>query len=225
MRKSCVIARLSDLIYADWPAVHAGLVGLGMHMVGDPFDHKGTEGMLVWHNAEDWAAIIFRGTEASKGSLRDLWSNFGFAREWVGVGKAHSGYANYFAHIRHEARMRAQLVYSHVELYVGGHSMGGSLATLYASWVGMGGPDDHKLAGLVTYGCPKTLNQEAVDAIECPVHRYTNDYDFAPHWPPIWGLTHPEPRVQLNSGGWIGGVTLHGTGNYVKAACDGHRTG
>lgn len=225
MKKSCIIAKLSDLIYKDWSVVHEGLVGLNMHMTGDPFDHAGSEGMLVHHNEENWAAIIFRGTEASKGSLSDLFSNVGYASTWVGPGKAHSGYSRYFSFIRYEARQRAQQVYSHVALYVAGHSMGGSLATLYASWVGMGGPDDHKLAGLVTYGAPKTLNKTAIEAIRCPVHRYTNDYDFAPHWPPIPGLSHPEPRIKINSGGWIGGVTRHNTLKYIKAACDGHRTG
>lgn len=127
MRKSCVLAKLSDLIYHDWPVVFNGLKPLNMYMMGEPFDHEGSEGMLVRHNEEDWAAIVFRGTEASKGSLRDIFSNFGFAREWVGPGKAHSGYANYFAHIRYEARKRAEQVHPHVKLYVGGHSMGGSL--------------------------------------------------------------------------------------------------
>ena len=225
MRKSCILAKLSGLIYEDWSAVHKGLVDLNMHMTGNPFDHGGSEGMLVHHKEENWAAIVFRGTEASKGSLSDLFSNIGFARSWAGPGKAHSGYSRHFAHIRYEARMRAQQVYPHVLLYVVGHSMGGALATMYASWVAMGGPDDHKLAGLVTYGAPKTLNKAAIEAIRCPVHRYTNEYDFAPHWPPIFGLSHPEPRIKINSGGWIGGITRHNTSKYIEAACDGHRTG
>ncbi len=225
MRKSYQLALLSELIYADWPTVHEGLAALNMHMMGEPFAHADSEGMLVRHNEENWAAIIFRGTEIAKGSWSDLFSNIGFARYWVGIGKAHNGYSRHFAMIRYEARMRAQQVYSHIALYVAGHSMGGSLATMYAAWVGSGGPDDHKLAGLITYGAPKTLDKAATATIKCPVHRYTNKYDFAPHWPPVLGLSHPKPRVRLDSGGWIGPVTRHNIAKYLKALRDGHRAG
>ena len=96
--------------------------------------------------------------------------------------------------------------------------MGGSLATLYASWVGSGGPEDHRIYLLVTFGAPKALSARALGDIACPTLRCTNKYDFAPHWPPVPGLAHPgQPRVRLDSGGWPGPVSRHGADRYVRA--------
>ena len=139
-----VMSMLSGLIYEDWKDVHRMLAVQGLHMVGEPFNHSGSQGMIVAHNRMKWAALVFRGTEASKGSISDILSNVGFPVKWAGRGKAHSGYKKHFAMIRYEARQRAEQIPSLCPLYVTGHSMGGSLATMYASWVGSGSPQGHR---------------------------------------------------------------------------------
>ncbi len=212
-----ILVRLAALAYDDPRTVASGraLETLGMELVGEPFDHAGSQGMLV--RGRDMAAMVFRGTEA-KDSVRDLLSNFGWPVRWVGPGRAHSGYVHHFSMIRYEARKRAELVPSDVPLYVAGHSMGGDMATPYAAWVGSGGPDDHKLHALVTFGSPKALSREACAAIGCEVRRFTNRHDFAPHWPPVLGLTHPEDsQIEVDSGGWPGWVSRHATDRYVEA--------
>lgn len=211
------MALLSELIYSDWPEVHKGLAVLGLEMMGEPFNHAGSQGMLVCHKRMKWAALVFRGTEASKGSITDIFSNIGLPRSWAGEGKAHGGYKRHFAMIRYDARQMAEQIPSGTPLYVTGHSMGGSLATMYAAWVGSGGPDDHKLQALITFGAPKTLSEAALACIPCPGYRVTNKYDFAPYWPPVPGLGHPEVEVEIDSGGWWGPVSRHGTRKYVKA--------
>ncbi len=212
-----ILVRLSDIAYDDPSSLASTrrLRGLGMELVGEPFDHAGSQGMLV--RGRDMAAMVFRGTEA-KNSVSDLLSNVGWPVEWVGPGKAHSGYAHHFSFIRYEARKRAELVPSDVPLYVGGHSMGGDIGTAYAAWVGSGGPDDHRLYALVTFGSPKALSREGCAAIECEVRRFTNGNDFAPHWPPVPGLTHPEAsRIKVDSGSWPGWFSRHGTDRYIAA--------
>ena len=205
---------LSGLIYEDWPIVKQGLRALEMEMVCDPFDIEGAQGMLVLGKTH--AYLVFRGTEVSKAKFWDVVANIGIPVPWVGVGKAHSGYARHFGHIRQPARAFAEQIPTPIPLLVVGHSMGGCLATDYASWVSSGGPDDHKLAGLISYGAPKCLNKQAIDAIACPAFRFTNRYDFAPHWPPIPGLDHPKNQVKINSGGWPGPVSRHSVSKYMR---------
>ncbi len=207
-------ARLSELVYEDWPRVRRELRAMGMEMACPPFDVNDAQGMLV--EGPGAAHLVFRGTEAGKIVRRDLFANFGRPRAWAGHGLAHSGYARHFARIREPARNFAERVPTATPLYVEGHSMGGDFATLYASYVGSGGPDDHRLAGLITFGTPRALNREALASISCPVWRVTNRYDLAPRLPLIPWLSHPGPRVRVNSGGWPGPVSRHGAGKYVR---------
>ncbi|MCK5642837.1 MAG: hypothetical protein KAJ19_18655 [Gammaproteobacteria bacterium] len=208
-------AVLSDLIYADWDRVHKRLAVMGFVMLGDPISHAGSECMVVRNHRI--AFLVFRGTEASRGSIRDILSNIGLPARWAGQGLAHRGYDHHFAMIRAQARSRAEMVETATPLHVTGHSMGGVLATMYASWVGSGGPDDHKIMSLITFGAPKALSRDALATIKAPAHRYTNRYDFAPHWQPGFILRHPGGRVKVNSGGWVGPISRHGSNKYIKA--------
>ena len=214
-----ILVRLSAIAYeyalgdAD---SESALRALGMDVYGAAFDHAGSQGILV--RGPGMAALVFRGTEASRGSVSDLRSNLGRPVRWAGRGRAHSGYEEHFSMIRYEARKRAEGIPSATPLYVAGHSMGGALATLYASWVGSGGPDDHALRALVTFGSPKALSWEATWSIHCQVRRYTNGRDFAQYWPPVPGLTHPSGhRIRVDSGGWPGPFSRHGVEKYVEA--------
>ncbi len=209
-----IAVNLSGLIYEDWPNVKSGLQSMGMDMVCEPFDIEGSQGMLIL--GQGGAYLVFRGTEASKAKLRDILSNFGWPREWAGQGKALSGYATHFSYIRDPARSFAERIPTPIPLYVIGHSLGGVLATLYASWVASGNPTDHKLAGLITFGAPKVLDDEGLQSISCPIFRFTNRYDFAPYWPPVPGLAHPKNQVKINSGGWPGPVSRHHVDKYIR---------
>ena len=211
-----IAVALSGLVYRPWPAVSAALVPMGMDMVCEPFDVGGAQGMLVMGHGE--AFLVFRGTEASDFRIGDLLANVGWPVAWDGSGRAHSGYAAHFANIRVPARDFAERIPAPIPLYVTGHSMGGVLATLYAAWVGSGGPDDHRLAGLLTFGAPKGLDGDGLSTIACPVRRYVNRWDLiGPPWPPVPGLRHPEGKVVVDSGGWIGPVTRHGDPRYARA--------
>jgi pimeloyl-ACP methyl ester carboxylesterase len=209
---------LSDLIYENWKEVHHRLGVMGFAMLGEPISHAGSQCMVVRNKTV--AYLVFRGTEASKGSISDILSNVGHPRRWAGQGLAHSGYDRHFAMIRAKARDRAELVDPETPLHVTGHSLGGVLATMYAAWVGSGGPDDHKIESLITFGAPKALSKAAVATIKAPGYRYTNRYDFAPHWQPGLVLGHPERQVKVNSGGWIGSVSRHGSSKYIKAVSE-----
>lgn len=209
---------LSDLIYENWKEVNHCLGVMGFVMLGEPISHAGSECMLVRN--VNVAYLVFRGTEASKGSLSDIFSNVGYPRSWAGQGLAHSGYDYHFAMIRAQARNRAEMVETATPLHITGHSLGGVLATMYGSWVGSGTSDDHKIMSLISFGAPKALSKAAVATIKAPTYRYTNRYDFAPHWQPGFVLGHPDGQVKVSSGGWVGPVSRHGSGKYIEAVAN-----
>ena len=198
--------KLAALIYKDWDVCEAEAALLGFDGF-EYWDHADTQAMLVQNDSE--AALVFRGTEARKARWRDLVSNFGYPVVWAGEGRVHSGYLHHFNRIRDEVLGVAEDLT--VPLHLVGHSMGGCLATLFAAWAPI------TPARLWTFGAPKALDLKATAAIHCPISRYVNARDFAPHWPPVPGLIHPARAIEIDSGGWPGPVTRHGTGRYLAA--------
>jgi pimeloyl-ACP methyl ester carboxylesterase len=224
MSPSCPARRLavlSALIYlGDWNQVAHRVAALGGSLIAWR-DHADAQAMFVMggtvQGGDQCAAFVFRGTEASRARWRDLTDNLGTARRWSGAGRAHSGYLTGLERTRDAARAWAEKLPSAVPLYVTGHSMGGAIATLFASWYYREHPDDH-LAGLVTFGAPKALDGEAAARIACPIHRYAVPLDFAQVWPPSWRLVHPAPAIALRSAlRWPGPVSRHSIENYVAS--------
>ena len=198
--------KLAALIYEDWDVCEPEAALLGF----DGFqywDHADTQAMLVQNDAE--AALVFRGTEARKAKWRDLISNFGYPVVWSGQGRVHSGYLHHFNRIRAAAAEAA--LDAPAPVHAAGHSMGGALATLYAAWAPI------TPVRLWTFGAPKAIDLLASTTIHCPVSRYVNHHDFAPHWPPVPGLIHPARAIEIDSGGWPGPVSRHATGRYLAA--------
>jgi pimeloyl-ACP methyl ester carboxylesterase len=143
------------------------------------------------------AILAYRGTEASKGHVRDILSNIRVhAREWEGPGKAHLGYVRQYRAIRDDAIHWISRVSESVPLVVTGHSMGGAMATMAAAdcferkW---------NVSRLITFGSPATLDDEGHYAIECPHARYVNRFDPAPLWPPSFTIDHGVDAIKVDS--------------------------
>ena len=193
--KDAELAWLAAEIYEDLVRFESIASRHGFE-VAHTFDHAGTQAALV--RDRNSAAIVFRGTEASHWKMRDIFSNltWPWPTVWQGAGRVHSGYRRHLSMIGHEALEMAEDVASETPLVVTGHSLGGAISTLFASWYYFDNPT-YKLAGLVTFGAPKALDKVAARAIACPVRRYAVKGDFAPHWPPVVGLVHPVPAIPL----------------------------
>jgi len=205
-------AFLSGLIYEDWGLVRDGLNRIGFEMIGDPFDVEGAQGMLVMNKRPE-AWIVFQGTKLE---WRDIVANIGFPVAWDGPGKIHSGYRKHFALIRDPIREMAEKIPGPIPLYLAGHSLGGTQATAYASWINSGLPTDHKIKALYTYGSPKVLNSVGVAVIKCEIERVVNFLDPAPIHPLIPGLTHTSGKLRINSGGWPIPWRRHAIEQYIK---------
>ena len=99
------LAWLSALIYQPWPQVQHNVSAAGLRLA-ESWDHAGSQGALI--AAANGAVIVFRGTEATKLRLRDLWSNLGWPEPWQGVGRVHSGYREHFDAIGFKALRMAE---------------------------------------------------------------------------------------------------------------------
>ena len=213
------LAWLSNLVYEPWPVIASALAGQGFDLLAK-LDHNDTQGMLV--SNREWAGLVFRGTEASNFHVRDIFSNVGAPVKWAGKGQAHSGYLRHLNMIRHPARGLLEDVAENLPVFVAGHSLGGAVATLFASWWygdAVMAKRGYKLAGLVTFGAPKSLDREAADAIRCPIERNVMAGDIAPWHPLSFSLVHPAPAHKLKPAKWWRPTPIarHDARGYVTA--------
>ncbi len=207
VERAPVLCRLAALVYKM--QIEPSLDRDSLRLVAW-FTQNDTEAVLV--QGDHFAALAFRGTEARAFHLRDIRSNIGFPVKWGGRGRAHGGYVRAFGMVATSAVLMGENVASGLPLYVCGHSMGGALAELFAAqWYALG--REYKLAGVVTFGAPQSLNRAAAAPVECGRLRVVNAWDFAPRRPHI-GLSHTCPATAIDSGGWPGILSRHSIDRY-----------
>lgn len=203
------LALLSEAVYLEtWANVEA-FIAPEWQLVA-PMDVGDTEAMLCRRGAEA-AALVFRGTEFSRGSLSDIASNFGSWTLWEGPGSIHAGYYDYVRQVYETAKGHAKQI-AGAPLYVTGHSLGGAAAHIYAARMALD-PDGHVIDAVVTFGAPKVFNAESCGSIAAPIRRHVIRGDFAPKWPVNPWLCHPcdpirheppEPGMSSVARHWIG---------------------
>lgn len=181
------LAMLSEAVYLPhWADVEAFIAPDWQLSV--PFDVGNTEAMLCRRGASA-AALVFRGTEFSRGVLSDIAANFGTWSLWEGPGSIHAGYYGYVRWVYEAARLAAKAI-AGAPLYVTGHSLGGAAAHIYAARMACDG-EGHQIDGVVTFGAPKVFNRESCGSIPYPIRRHVVRGDFAPGWPVNPWMKHP----------------------------------
>ncbi len=212
-------AKLSRDIYLDETTFRRVVAVYGVEVV-EMFDHGDSQAALCRSLSPSAAFLVFRGTEATGLRVVDIVANFRvLGTPWAGEGLAHRGYDAALSRVRFPARRFADLVPSSVPLYLTGHSLGGSLATLYSGWVTSDREFGHNIAGLVTFGAPKAATAEAFTALRSRVdliQRLTMPGDIAPAWP--FGLfAHPVAGQELAPVTRWGPLSRHSMGGYADA--------
>jgi hypothetical protein len=127
-----------------------------------------TQCMLVAPPSRAWAALVFRGTE----NIRDWLTNAELMMmPWMRGGRVHAGFRRAFLSIQQklEDSLREHLPDS-TPLFYAGHSLGGALATLAASW--------RKPAAAYTFGSPYVGDDAFGETLNGHFYRVVNDRDI-----------------------------------------------
>lgn len=203
------LARLAALVYSPFKEVGDQLVDMRWRVKFSPISRGGAEAMLVTRG--DINAIVFRGTEATDWSWRDLWANWPWPLLHTDVGWVHPGYWAYLQQIRTLVEEMCQRAPGG-PLFAVGHSLGGALAHLFAA-------ESRCVTSAVTFGAPKAGGPDVWDgATMPPVRRYVLPADFAPAWPPMAGLSQPGEAARLTPPRWWPGpCSRHSVHQYVAA--------
>lgn len=179
MNLDAELAMLCEAVYLpEWADVEAFIAPDWQLAV--PLDVANSEAMLCRRGAEA-VALVFRGTEFSRGKIADLADNLGTFSAWSGPGGIHSGYARYLRRLYQPARKAAWHI-AGAPLYVTGHSLGGAVATLFAA-LNQFDAEPVAIERTVTFGSPRPFNTEAKKALDFPITRHVGSNDLARHWP------------------------------------------
>jgi len=211
------MARLCAVVYQPRTEVRRKVEQKGWKLA-NWYDNGGTQATLIINEA--WAALVFRGTQFSGGPFSeriiDVCSNLMICpTEWAGPGLAHSGYATALSRIRNNSRDLMNDVDRRIPLYVTGHSLGGALATLFASWIVT---TEFNIAGLITFGSPKTATKKSFNKLghHCPIHRFAMPKDIWTSWPWTPWFSHPiEPTILNSNEEFNGPLSQHSITNYM----------
>lgn len=151
----------------------------------------GTQVFIATKRDQALTVVAFRGSEPEDPS--DIFSDAEFRlADWCGpagaaLGKVYGGFAR-AAHdddIFNQVKARLEALPSTHRVLLTGHSLGGALAALMASW--------RPTAHLYTYGAPRVGNSAFAAAVKNPVaKRFVNCCDIVSRVPPegVLGYTH-----------------------------------
>jgi predicted lipase len=182
--KSTINALVVDVPYSDRYAIP---VGFDSAKVDQP--EGDTQFYYIYNNNQ--VLIAWRGTA----SLTDGITDASFrpvgtdscnikseCTSLVPMGKVHTGFWEGYRVIDklfHEKLESLNDLAENLELFICGHSLGGSLALIHSAKLKNSNPV------LYTYGMPRTFTKNAVDALSSIIHyRHVNDQDPVPSVPP-----------------------------------------
>lgn len=178
----------------------AGFHGRVYSFAGGP---QGIDAGLVC--ASDIGLVIaLRGTTPV---LEDWKNNFqGELVPYPGGGRVHSGFLSSVRHVQGPLTKKAlELLPAQKpeKLYLTGHSKGGAMAALLAALLSSMTSPLFPAPAVVTFGAPRTGDQEYAESYPCPLTRLESCRDIVPHLP----LTPQEAaclRLLLApGGGWL----------------------
>jgi triacylglycerol lipase len=170
--------------FAKLVFARAGLTGF------DSFDALTTQAFVA-HN-DDFAIVVFRGTEIkSVGVVRDVCLDLELELVDSGFGgKVHAGAKENLDSVWHgpkglQAHLRALSADRPSRtVWLTGHSLGAATATVAAQRI-------EPVAGLYTFGSPRTVDEEFYRRFAVPTFRFVNNNDFVARLPPPLPLQLP----------------------------------
>lgn len=206
-RAALSLASASKLAYRDSDAVRQVVEedwGLNMSTF---VQAGGTQGFVAQSHSA--VLVAFRGTE----ELADWLANMNISAETVPYGKVHRGFHDAYMLVAEAVKpLVLEAANQSKSLVFTGHSLGGALAMLLA----MDLPDHVDVAGLYTFGQPKTASNKASEAISArhghAYHRFVNDQDVVARIPP--NFTHAGTLFHFD----YSGTLIEVSGEFEDAA-------
>lgn len=182
--KSMINALVIDVPYADRYAVPVGFDSAkAEHPEGDTqfyYVYNNNQVLIAWRGTASLTDGItdasFRLVESDSCNIKSECTSL------VPMGKVHTGFWEGYRVIDklfHEQLELLNDLAENLELFICGHSLGGSLALIHSAKLKNSNPM------LYTYGMPRTFTKNAVDALSSIIHyRHVNDQDPVPSVPP-----------------------------------------
>lgn len=182
--KSMINALVIDVPYSDRYAVPVGFDSAKAdHPEGDTqfyYVYNNNQVLIAWRGTASLTDGItdasFRPVESDSCNIKSECTSL------VPMGKVHTGFWEGYRVIDklfHEKLELLNDLAENLELFICGHSLGGSLALIHSAKLKNSNPI------LYTYGMPRTFTKNAVDALSSIIHyRHVNDQDPVPSVPP-----------------------------------------
>lgn len=182
--KSTINALVVDVPYSDRYAVPVGFDSAKAdHPEGDTqfyYVYNNNQVLIAWRGTASLTDGItdasFRPVESDSCNIKSECTSL------VPMGKVHTGFWEGYRVIDklfHEQLELLNDLAENLELFICGHSLGGSLALIHSAKLKNSNPM------LYTYGMPRTFTKNAVDALSSIIHyRHVNDQDPVPSVPP-----------------------------------------
>lgn len=169
--------------------------------VYDPLSRQSTQALVVQDTDDDELFVSFRGTQRE--SIPQWASNLEVEFDKWTEGRVHRGFHERFLEVRDRVMKWVDESSVH-SVTLSGHSMGGAVATLMASYLRSHRPD--KAITLITFGSPRVGDRAFVEFVDRQlgdhISRIMNKYDMVAEVPPkALGYRHVGRLYVCDDGG------------------------
>ena len=202
------LAEVSTLVYADKDFVRTQFNKAGLQEL-KYFKNRSTVCYVA--NNDKFAIVAFRGSEIWKKResfdlkevLADLKTNVDiWLTDWQQGGKVHRGFKEALEEVWPDLLPYIRKLHDKgCKIWITGHSLGGALATLFASRYG-------NAQGVYTFGSPRVGNEVFNKNFEAKIYRIVNNDDIVPRVPPPGKYVHVGELKFIDSGGIIRDIII-----------------
>ncbi|CAD8184972.1 unnamed protein product [Paramecium octaurelia] len=161
-----------------------------------------TRGYIAYNSASQAITVVFRGSNNMKNFIADIdYKKIEF--NTICKCQVHEGFFAAYTSLKVQLDVllgEYRMKYPYAKYHVTGHSLGGAMATLFASELSMVGIK----VTLVTVGSPRVGDSDFYDwfsTLKVTHSRLTNKKDIAPHLPPVkYEFEHVNTEIWYKDG-------------------------
>ena len=197
------LAEVSTLVYASKDFVRSQFRRAGLPEV-KYFENNSTQCYVA--NNDKFAIVAFRGSEIWKKKetfdLKEVFAEINtnvdiWLTDWQQGGKVHRGFKEALDEVWPDLLPYIRGLHNKgCKIWITGHSLGGALATLFASQY-------NSAQGVYTFGSPRVGNKVFKEHFEVKIYRFVNNDDVVPWVPPAGKYVHVGELKFIDSHGII----------------------